>query len=465
MLYNPEDFESGSSPFSLDSVGNVWGGAAVALDTTSKVNGVKSLKLNATAAGSAIAQKVLAADSDEIYLQFKVFFPTSFSFGTASAGAILALRDNADSDILSMSIADYGNLQLVFNNFGGVGYVDSLPALTKNVVHTIELHFKRAASGGRIRVWVDNNHYATPNYDSGAANTGSASFRKLTWGLPYTDGTFGTFYEDLLTADTKYIGIRSTAVPDLTWKGYDWFKRDADGSESTEDPSYNGKYSPANISAPDGNGYITLSVTNPSGNSPIAAEMFTVDPGGGQFGYGTYKLVVGTRMDTLPPGVVFGGLFTYEDQATTGDAAISHNEIDIDETSDWGEGAGVHTSHNYFYNNFGVKGSSDIPFSATSDPVVTHVMTWEPGRITFDSYVGTGIGGVRLSHRDVTTNVPVPTGDEYVDLNLWVVWGSTNNAPTTTPTSVVVRDFTFTAYVPPAPPTPVVGESSFFFDA
>jgi hypothetical protein len=228
-------------------------------------------------------------------------------------------------------------------------------------------------------------------------------------------------------------------MADFTWKGYGWFRRN--NTDSPGEPMYNGNWGALNVSDPDVNDYVTLSITNP-GSNPAGAEMFTVDPGT-QFGYGTYTVVVGTRLDTLPSGVVFGGLFTYEDQTLAGNVSVTNNEIDFNETSDWGEGTGVNTSHNYFTNVSSVKTGVDDPFATTADTVTTHVTKWESGRLTFDSYAGTGTGGTLLKHTVATSNIPVPTGKEFVDINLWVFAGAHNTPASTPATSVVVRDFTY----------------------
>lgn len=239
-------------------------------------------------------------------------------------------------------------------------------------------------------------------------------------------------------------------MADFTWKGFDWWKRDYGG-----DPMYNGQYLTANVSAPDGNDYITLSITNPTGTSPHAAEMYTDLT---NFGYGTYTIVVGSRLDTLPKAAVFGGLFTYADTGS-GDTAITNNEIDVNETSAWGVSGGtVNTSHNYFKNVGGVKTGEDDPYTTTADTVTTHVMTWLAGSITFDSYVGTGTGGTNIKHTVATTNIPNPSlGATFMDINLWVFGDGAVNPDTTPATDVIIRDISFTPYLPAG------STGSFFF--
>lgn len=236
-------------------------------------------------------------------------------------------------------------------------------------------------------------------------------------------------------------------MADLTWKGFDWNFRDSTGSVNANDPMYNGKYDAANITV-DGNGYVNLSITKPSG-VPHGAEMSTALT---NFGYGTYTVVVGSRLDTLQHAVVFGGLFLYSDTGNTGNAAISNNEIDINETSAWGETPAPATSHNYFWNNGGTISETDDAYTTTTDAVTTHVMTWAPGSLTFDSYVGTGTGGTLLKHTVQTTHLPDPTqSNTFMDINLWVYGQGSAFAPTTaTATTVIVRDVTYVPYVAPS---------------
>jgi hypothetical protein len=235
---------------------------------------------------------------------------------------------------------------------------------------------------------------------------------------------------------------------DFLWKGLNWTRRTA---AETGGPQYNGQYSAANVSAPDGNGYVTLSLTNPTGNSPTAAEMVSTNAG---FGYGTYTLVVGSRLDTMHKAVVFGGLFTYDGSQS---AAESKNEIDICETSAWGATANpVTLAHTYYQDDSNADGApEDVTdfVSMTTDTVHTHQMIWAPGSLTFRSYSGTGTGGALIFQTVRTALVPVPAAEQLV-INLWV-FNLPDAVPkptpgSATPTSVVLRDFSFVPATPPA---------------
>ena len=227
----------------------------------------------------------------------------------------------------------------------------------------------------------------------------------------------------------------------ISWKGYTWNTRDGGGG-----PGF-GTWSTSNVSGPDGSGYVTLSITNPSGSAPIGAEIINTS----SLGYGTYTLVTGTRMDTLDKNIVFGGLFPY----FGGSPFI---EFDVGEISSWdaanADGYGpsvVYISHNSWYNNAASRTHSSVPIG--SDQVHTFVLRWEPGIATYDTYIGTGTGGTRILHSVHTTSIPVPSTEVPI-INLWVYnnSGTPNAGDLDAPaTSIVLRDFTYTALSAPTP--------------
>lgn len=237
--------------------------------------------------------------------------------------------------------------------------------------------------------------------------------------------SFGINVSETVTLSESVIGSPYSIV--FTWKGYTWIRRDYGGG-----PQYNGLFDPGNVMGPDTNDYLTLRISNPTGLAPIAAEFDSSIT----FGYGTYMMVLGSRVDNLPYSAVWGGMFTY------GTTPIYFNEIDANETSSWGEPVAAVTSHNYYYNNGGVAGEHDDPYTTTSDPVTTHVLKWSPGRLEFNSYVGTGTGGTLLKGTVATANVPTPS-DEVLIFNAWVFDGGSDNEAITPQTDIVIRDFQF----------------------
>lgn len=220
---------------------------------------------------------------------------------------------------------------------------------------------------------------------------------------------------------------------DFRWKGLNWRVRPA--SEGGR-PSRSGRWDPANVIGPDAEGRVTLRITNPSGHAPHAAEFCTTRLG---LGYGTYTVVVEGDLARLHHDLVFGGMFTYD---STMPAWTSHREIDANETSAWGKPGPVRTENAYFVD--------DAPGSSLGRSIVvkrgrartarvqTHQMTWQPGRVTYRSWVGAGTRGRPFREAVATQDVPVP-GREALCFNLWD-FVADSQAPATT---LTLRDFSF----------------------
>jgi len=224
----------------------------------------------------------------------------------------------------------------------------------------------------------------------------------------------------------------------VDWKGYTWDLRDG----GTGGPGFGG-WSSANVVGPDANGYLTLKLTNPSGSAPIGCEIDNQTTG---LGYGTYTVVVDARLDNLDKNIVFGGLFPY----FYGNPYI---EFDVNETSRWDSSSNVLISHNVWYganDNITENGNN---MNVPSDVVQTHRFIWEPGKATFDSFLGTGTGGTNYFHTVITNNVPAPS-EEQVIVNLWAfAEGTPSSDDKDAPAKdVILRDFTFSALgsTPPA---------------
>jgi hypothetical protein len=206
---------------------------------------------------------------------------------------------------------------------------------------------------------------------------------------------------------------------------------------------YNGSYSADNVSNPDVNGYVTLSLSNPTGGSPSAAEFQSTRRG---FGYGTYTATVEKNLNSLQKEVVWGCMFTYDQDSPPG-----MNEIDLCEASAWGGGANygqvwpVTQGHGYWFDATkppGV-GNNTVVFNATDAPILTHKMVWEPGKITFETYAGSGETGTLLKRTILQgPTVPVPA-KEHVK-----------------PEKVVIRDFSFTPAATAKVVTPIASKSA-----
>lgn len=238
-------------------------------------------------------------------------------------------------------------------------------------------------------------------------------------------------------------------VGDFSWKNFNWTKRtDANA------PMYNGKWNPANVVSPDVNGDVKLKITNPTGNSPEAAEMISTKEG---FGYGTYDVKVAKDLTKMQDEVVWGCLFTYDPNAKP-----SMNEIDLCEASAWGGGGTANwdptQGHGYWIDAAagpGV-GNSTITFPVPTSSIQTHRLVWEPGKLTFYTFAGDGTSAP-LAKKTVMTgpNVPVPA-KEHVHMNLWVTGGNGGNPDHVLPEEVTIKDFKFT---PGAPTDPEIFQS------
>ena len=243
-------------------------------------------------------------------------------------------------------------------------------------------------------------------------------------------------------ADTTPMAENPGPAGSFAWKGFNWQKRFWGGA-----PQYNRSFDPANVSSPDANGHVTLTLSNPSGSAPAGAEFQSTREG---FGYGTYSTTVEKNVSALQKEVVWGCMFTYDPEAAPG-----FNEIDACEASAWGGGASygeswpVTQGHGYWFDAGKPpgEGNSTITFDVTSDLVLTHRMVWEPGKLTFETYAGEGYTGTLLKRTVmVGSTVPVPA-KEAIHFNLWVTGGGGGDPAHVAPETVTIRDFSFT---PPA---------------
>lgn len=203
-LFGFETFESGSTPWSFDSVGTVFGAATAALDTTSKVVGANSIAYGATGEGAALARYLLGATRTSIFIQMRMFLPTGFSVGAAGYMGLFALRTSGDVDRIYFNMEDYGTIRLTAG--GEVAYTDTAVDLPVNSVFKLEIQVIKSATVGRIRVWLNNDVEGSPDFDSGNVNTGANNFQKLDYGITYTEVAGSTYYMDNMAASTAFIG-------------------------------------------------------------------------------------------------------------------------------------------------------------------------------------------------------------------------------------------------------------------
>jgi hypothetical protein len=239
-------------------------------------------------------------------------------------------------------------------------------------------------------------------------------------------------------------------VGDFNWEGFNWKKRTDAGA-----PAYNGKWNSNNVIAPNAAGEVKLKLTNPTGNSPEAAEMLSTKQG---FGYGTYDVTVAKDLTKMQDEVVWGCLFTYD-----GNAAPGMNEIDLCEASAWGGGGAENwdatQGHGYWIDasKGAGAGNNTITFPVPTSAIQTHRLVWEPGKLTFYTFAGEGTSAPLAKKTVLTgTNVPVPA-KERVHMNLWTTGGNGGDPDHVLPEEVTIKDFKFT---PGAPTDPEIFQSA-----
>lgn len=214
----------------------------------------------------------------------------------------------------------------------------------------------------------------------------------------------------------------------FSWKGLTWNQRIHAGS-----PSNHQGWLPANVTGPDGSGYLTFTLSNPGANYPFGGEMFSDQRG---FGYGIYTTVVGTRLDTMDHRVGWGGPFTFDFTQFP-----AYREIDIAEVRDYNSNPNIRILHSHVWDNAGSAAFIVDDQDITNDVVQTHRLIWTPAGLTFDTYAGTGTGGTLLFHTVQSTNLPTPNL-ERMHFNIWSNTGVANYQYVS-PFSVVLRDFVF----------------------
>lgn len=438
-IFFSESFENGI-PHNFNTVGNVWGDATAVLDTTSKMAGVNSLKMGATGEGSAVASYTLPEEMDEIYIQFK--FRSEITAFSDNYTGLLALED-ADGSIFYINIEDRNYPHLTA---GGdtLGYT-SLAALNNNTTYTIEIHFKRGSgSTGKVEMWINNTTEGSPTYTSGGTNTGTGNFTGVKLGNTYAPAAYtGNFWIDDVKMSTSFIGSASGELPDVldefTWQGYTWVRRP---SISGGGPTYNSLWDGRNTEDPNVDNEVVLNITNPSGSLPYATEFYSKEGVGYNFGYGTYTVVTEGRFDNMHKSIVFGNMFLYDYHTPP------HNqEIDIGEMSAWNSTSDPVTVSNGFYYDAGGgnEGQHSDYATMSSTTTQTHVLVWEPGKITITNYEGEGTSGAKLLDKVYTSDVIVPTGTEQVYFNLWVFGADGDGTPSSaTPTQVTLKSFVYT---------------------
>ena len=192
---------------------------------------------------------------------------------------------------------------------------------------------------------------------------------------------------------------------EFDWAGFKWTARDSDSSKGA--PTASGEWARDNARVDGTN--LDLTITNPSGNTPIASEIVSTRA----MGYGSYEATFHTDFTKLDPYSVFG-FFTY--QWNTPSVAGNH-EIDAIELSHWGETVPRAPTTYYTDANQRIKAGGEVSY-AWPETVghATVQMEWRPDKITW-TFRNADTGEVM---REVSSTIDIPTSDkQQMHFNLW----------------------------------------------
>jgi YD repeat-containing protein len=205
-VFGVEDFEScGSLPCSFSS-NESWGSVTPSLDHTSKVAGEDSLKEVVSGEGGG-GMKKGALNSGEVWAQFKVWVPSTVTWGGSGYFSVMTMQDSGSNDKVWMNVEDYGTPRLTLGG-SSLGYIDTGLNLTPNAVNTIEVRVKKGTTNGDVDIWLNNTTQGSPNYNgSGTMNVGSANIDGILFGTTYApESGVSTLYYDNAIIDSAFIG-------------------------------------------------------------------------------------------------------------------------------------------------------------------------------------------------------------------------------------------------------------------
>lgn len=198
-------------------------------------------------------------------------------------------------------------------------------------------------------------------------------------------------------------GLSSTPPPTkaLEFSGYDWRVRTTMGSR-------NGTlswYDPANAWT-DGKGFLHLRVSRTADHWTCSEVALTPS-----FGYGTYLFSI-EDVSHLEPSAVFN-IFTWDPSGT--DRVFREMGIQI---SRWGDPQNKDAQ--YVIQPYYIP--ANVSRFSMPSGVATHLIHWEPGRVSFESLRGyrTGAGADIIAKHDFTSSTPTP-GGETIRMNMCAI--------------------------------------------
>lgn len=205
-LFGVEDFEDcGSLPCSFSNT-SAWGSVTQSLDSTSKVEGADSLKELVTGEGGATLESI-NHNEDEVWVQFKVFIPSSMTWGGSGYFTILRFEDSSNGGIFWMSVENWGTPRLTVAG-DTLSWTNTGIDLVPGEVNTLEVRFKKSATAGDVDIWHNTTTEGSPDYNgSGTLNTGTDNVDDILVGMAYApENGIATTYYDEIAIDTAFIG-------------------------------------------------------------------------------------------------------------------------------------------------------------------------------------------------------------------------------------------------------------------
>ena len=204
LIFGKETLEGGSLPASFDSVGTLFDAATATLDNNSKVTGTYSILFANTDEGGAAAVKDLGSEYTELYIQFKGFLPSGFTFGASGYCGFGHLTDSGNNSRLFFNIENFGTVRLTVG--GDTVFINTGVDIPINSVFKLEIYIKKNATTGQIKVWLNNDTEGSPDYDSGAINTGATGVQNVHFGKNYVPEAVSDYYLDEFCIGDEFIG-------------------------------------------------------------------------------------------------------------------------------------------------------------------------------------------------------------------------------------------------------------------
>jgi hypothetical protein len=225
-----------------------------------------------------------------------------------------------------------------------------------------------------------------------------------------------------IVAVTIAPGDASARAPHHTvqFSGYEWIARSA-----PSDRGGTNDYDPANAWTDD-HGAMHLRIAGDAPRWTCAEVRLTR-----RLGYGSYRFVVRDVSHMEPAAVLT--LFTWDGPA----ADQNHREMDI-EISRWGNPAAKNAQ--YVVQPYYV--AANVSSFEAPSGVLTHVLRWEPGRLTARTFRGADPArdAKAAAEHTFTSGVPAP-GNEMLRMNLYVFRRSANALKSGT--EVVIEKFEY----------------------